>query len=107
MATFLLAMNQAVYDGLSDDLRAVLDEQTGVAFSAQAGAATKAADAGPRQAAVEMGNNIVTLTTEQAQEWQDAAQPVIDSWIAGADAAGLDGQALVDGARSAVDAASD
>ena len=106
VATFLLAMNQSVYDSLPDDLKTVIDENSGAAFSEQAGAATQAADKAPRQAAMDMGNNIITLTSEQAQEWKDSAHPVIDAWIAEADAAGLDGQALVDGARAAIESAS-
>ncbi len=107
VATFAPAMNRGAYDALPEDLRAAIDENSDAALSAQAGAATQAADAGPRAAAEERGNAIVTSTSERAQAWKAAAHPVIDDWIAEADAAGLDGQGLVDGARAAVADAAD
>lgn len=102
-AVFLLAMNQGVYDGLPDDLKAVIDENSGLEFSGNAGATTQAADAGPRQMAVDNGNNVIELTSEQAQAWKDAAQPTVDAWVEETTAAGLDGQGLLDAARAAIE----
>jgi TRAP-type C4-dicarboxylate transport system substrate-binding protein len=101
-AVFVLAMNKGIYESLPDDLRAVIDANSGLEFSGQAGAATEAADAGPRQIAVERGNTIVSLTPEQIDDWRRAAEPTIDGWVADATAAGLDGQGLLERARAAI-----
>jgi TRAP-type C4-dicarboxylate transport system substrate-binding protein len=93
-------MNKAVYEGLPEDLRAIIDANSGIEFSAKAGAASEAADAGPRQKAVDLGNNIIQLTPEQIAEWKAAAQPTIDAWLADMTAAGIDGQALLDEVRA-------
>jgi TRAP-type C4-dicarboxylate transport system substrate-binding protein len=97
---FVLAMNKAVYDGLPDDLKAIIDANSGVEFSAMAGRIGQEADAGARQMAVDLGNNIVTLTAEQSAEWEAAAQSTYAVWLEEMTAAGIDGQALLDEARA-------
>ncbi|WP_417709973.1 TRAP transporter substrate-binding protein [Roseibium aggregatum] len=92
--SFIFAMNKDKYDSLPDDLKAIIDANSGEEFSAFAGKQMQADDAGPRAAAVEMGNNIITLTDEQAAEWEAAAQGTIDEWYAEMDAKGIDGKAL-------------
>jgi hypothetical protein len=49
-----------------------------------------------------MGNNIITLTPEQTEEWRVAAQPVYDQWLADMQSKGIDGQALLDEARALI-----
>ena len=98
--TFVMAMNKDVYAGLPDDLRAVIDDNSGLAFSIFAGGTQAAADAPAREVAVEAGNEIFTVSEAEAVAWREAVQPVYDEWIAGIDAAGRDGQALIDRARA-------
>lgn len=92
--TFIFAMNKDKYNALPDDLKAVIDANSGLEFSAFAGKQMQADDAGPRSAAVDMGNNIITLTPEQAVEWKAAAQATIDEWTVEMDEKGLDGTGL-------------
>ena len=99
-AAFVLAMNRAAYDKLPDDLKAVIDANSGLEFSAMAGKASQAADDPARKMAVDLGNSIVTLTPEQVAEWKAAAQPTIDAWVAETAAAGFDGAALLEEARA-------
>lgn len=99
-AAFVLAMNRAAYDKLPDDLKAVIDANAGLEFSAMAGRVSQAADDPARKMAVDLGNNIVTLTPDQVAEWKAAAQPTIDAWVAETAAAGFDGAALLDEARA-------
>ncbi|PRY93314.1 TRAP-type C4-dicarboxylate transport system substrate-binding protein [Hasllibacter halocynthiae] len=96
---FLFVMNEDAYEALPEDLQAVIDENSGLEFSAFAGAQMAEDDGPARQAAVDAGNNIVTLTPEQVAEWQAAAQPVTDAWIEG----NADGRALVDEARALIE----
>ena len=92
--TFIFAMNKDRWDALPDDLKAIIDKNSGLEFSAFAGRQMQADDAGPRQAAVDRGNNIITLTPEQVAEWKDASASVIDAWVAEMDGKGLDGTGL-------------
>ncbi|MEM6760820.1 MAG: TRAP transporter substrate-binding protein [Pseudomonadota bacterium] len=98
--TFVLAMNKARYDGLPDDLKAVIDSQSGLEFSIFAGGTMAEADGPARQFAVDKGNNIVTVTGDNLAAWQAAAQPIYAEWVADMDSKGIDGQALIDEARS-------
>ncbi|MEL7098004.1 MAG: TRAP transporter substrate-binding protein [Pseudomonadota bacterium] len=96
--TFVLAMNKDAYAGMPADLQAILDANSGLEFSVFAGGTQQDYDLPAREAAVENGNTIVTVTDTAA--WQEAVSPIITDWIAERDAAGQDGQALVDQARS-------
>jgi TRAP-type C4-dicarboxylate transport system substrate-binding protein len=98
--TFVLAMNNDVYNGLPDDLKAVIDQNSGLEFSIFAGGTQADADAPARQVAVDLGNNIVTISEADAQEWRDAVAPIYDTWVADMATKGIDGQALIDEARA-------
>jgi len=100
--TFVLAMNKAKYDSLSDDLKKVIDENSGEEFSVFAGETMAASDAGSRDAAVAAGNNIITLSEEEAKKWETAAQPVYDDWIADMKSKNIDGEALISEARELI-----
>jgi TRAP-type C4-dicarboxylate transport system substrate-binding protein len=99
--TFVLAMNKAKYDSLPDDLKAILDENSGAEFSAFAGRTQQEYDAPGRKLAE--GNNIIELSAEESAKWQEAAQPVIDNWVAEMDGKGIEGQALLDEARGLIE----
>ena len=101
--TFVLAMNKDRYEGLPDDLKKVIDDNSGLEFSVFAGGQMQEDDGPARQAAVDRGNNIVTLSVEDAQEWRDVAAPIYDEWVADMGEKGIDGQALIDEARMLID----
>ncbi|MBS0125250.1 TRAP transporter substrate-binding protein [Thetidibacter halocola] len=98
--TFVLAMNKDKYDSLPDDLKAVIDSQSGLAFSIFAGGTQADADGPARQIAVNMGNTIVTVSEEQAKEWDALVNPIYETWVADMQGKGIDGQALIDEARA-------
>ncbi len=100
--TFVLAMNKEKYESLPDDLKKVIDDNSGLEFSVFAGGTQADADGPSRQLAVDMGNNIITLDAAQTQEWRDLAQPIYDEWIADMASKGKDGQALIDEARALI-----
>ena len=101
--TFVLAMNKDRYEGLPDDLKKVIDDNSGQAFSALAGATMQEYDAPGREMAEKRGNTIIELSPQQVEAWKSAAQPVIDNWVAEMTAKGIDGQALLDEARMLID----
>lgn len=96
--TFVLAMNKARYEGLPDDLRAVIDANSGHDFSVFAGRTQQEYDAPSRQIAVDAGNNIITIT--DTAPWVAATEGIYAEWIAEMQARGIDGQALIDEARA-------
>ncbi len=95
--TFVLAMNKAKYDALSDADKAVIDANSGMDFSIFAGGTQADADGPAREVAVEAGNNIITVN--DTTEWQALVNPIYASWIADLEGKGLDGQALIDRAK--------
>jgi TRAP-type C4-dicarboxylate transport system substrate-binding protein len=102
--TFVLAMNKDRYESLPDDLKAVIDQNSGLEFSIFAGGTQADADGPARQIAVDLGNNIVTVSEADAEEWRKVVEPVYARWIADMAGRGIDGQALIDEARSLMDA---
>lgn len=96
--TFVLAMNKDKYDSMSDELKAVIDANSGLEFSIFAGGTQSDMDGPAREVAVENGNNIVTVT--DTAPWQAAVQPIYESWVADMDSKGIDGQARIDEARA-------
>lgn len=101
--TFVLAMNKAKYDSLPDDLKKVLDDNSGQEFAAFAGRTQAGADGPSRQIAVDRGNNIITLDEAEVARWKEASQPVIDNWVAEMDGKGLDGKGLLEDARALIE----
>lgn len=98
--TFVLAMNKAKWNALPDDLKKIVDDNSGLEFSVFAADVMTVADGPARQIAADRGNNIVTLDEAQSAAWAAAAAPVYDAWLAEMSDKGIDGQALIDEAKS-------
>jgi len=98
--TFVLAMNKDKYASLPDDLKKVIDENSGLEFSIFAGDAQEGADVPSRQIAVDAGNTIITVSGDALNAWQDASKPLYAKWISEVEEKGLDGQALIDEAQA-------
>ena len=100
--TFVLAMNKDSYERLPDDLKKVIDDNAGAELSAWAGKTMQEYDAPGLDIAQSRGNNIIEISAEDAEAWKAAAQPVIDNWLKEMSDKGIDGQALLDEARSLI-----
>ncbi|MBY6116066.1 TRAP transporter substrate-binding protein [Mameliella alba] len=98
--TFVLAMNKDMYESMPEDLQKVIDDNSGLAFSIFAGGTQADADGPARQIAVDLGNNIITVTEEEAKEWDALVNPIYDTWVADMQGRGIDGQALIDQAKA-------
>lgn len=105
-ATFMFAMNKARYDALPDDLKKVIDDNSGVEAARLAGRAMDEVDKIGLAKAEGAGNTIVTLDAAETARWKEAAKPVVDNWIAEMDGKGMDGAALAQDARDMVAAES-
>ena len=102
---FMFAMNKQVYEGLSDELKAAIDANSGEETSAWFGKLMQEADAPSRELAVSLGNNIMTLSDAEVQEWKDASAGIEAEWIADMNGLGFDGKALVDQAKGLIEKA--
>ena len=102
-ATFIMTMNKDSYAALPDDLKAVIDANSGPDTSALFGAAMDAADIVGRQVATDAGNTITELDAEK-DRWIEVGEQVTADWIAEMDAKGLDGAALVQSAKEFITA---
>ncbi|MBV7396975.1 TRAP transporter substrate-binding protein [Mameliella sediminis] len=98
--TFVLAMNKDMYESMPEDLQKVIDDNSGLAFSIFAGGTQADADGPARQIAVDLGNNIITVTEDEAKEWDALVNPIYDTWVADMQGRGIDGQALIDQAKA-------
>jgi TRAP-type C4-dicarboxylate transport system substrate-binding protein len=101
-ATFVFAMNQASYDRLPDDLKMIIDANSGISAAALAGKAMDAGDVVGRGKAVDNGNNVIVLDAAETSRWKAAAAPVRAKWIAEMTDKGLDATGLVNDAQALI-----
>ena len=101
-ATFILTMNNDSYDRLPDDLKAVIDANSGPEVAALFGAVMDAADVKGRAIAEATDNTVTALDDVEKARWMAAAQPVVDEWLVEMEALGIDGQALIDSAKALI-----
>ncbi len=100
---FMFAMNRESYDDLPDDLKEVIDANSGYETSGWVGRVMDEGDAPAREVAVERENTIVQIEGEELERWQEAAQSVVDDWIAEMEERGIDGQQLIDDLTAMID----
>lgn len=101
-STFLFAMNKDKYNSLPDDLKKVIDDNSGLEFSAFAGKTMQNDDGPAREAAAARGNNIIDLTPAEIDAWRAAAQKVTDAWVKEMDEKGVDGTGLLKRAKELI-----
>jgi TRAP-type C4-dicarboxylate transport system substrate-binding protein len=99
---FIWGMNKAKYDSLPDDLKAVIDANSGLATSAAAGAAMDRGDDIAEALIAERGNSITVLGEDVVAGLREIGAAQTAAWIAEATAMGLDAQTMVDDARALV-----
>ncbi len=97
--TFALVMNRNSYESLPEDLRRIIDDNSGADVAARFGAAMDAGDVVGRQVALDLGNSIITLDEAETARWKQAARPTIERWIAETE----NGRMLYEAARALVE----
>lgn len=91
-----LVMNKRVYDGLSDDDKAIIDKFSGEAFAALAGAGWDSINANGLKVATEAGNSIVEASDELKAALNDLNAQFTADYIEAAKEFDLDGQEVID-----------
>lgn len=102
VATFILAMNRAKYDGLPDDLKKVIDDLSGQVAAAEAGKVWDDQAVTVSELVKKRGNVITTISEDEKARWKALTDPVVDNWIKSVKDRGIDGAKLLDAAKAAL-----
>jgi TRAP-type C4-dicarboxylate transport system substrate-binding protein len=98
---FVLAMNSAAYKSLSEDLRKVIDANSGLETAAWLGRVFRASADDARRQAVARGDAVNVLPADELKRWHKAAQAVVDDWMKDLGRLGLNGKPILEAAREA------
>jgi TRAP-type C4-dicarboxylate transport system substrate-binding protein len=101
-AVFLLVMNKDVFASLGEDLRRVLDAHSGALIAAEWGRHFDEFEEVGRDNFIAAGGTVTFVKNEDYEEWVQASQPAIDSWVTKVGRAGIDGTKLIASARELV-----
>jgi hypothetical protein len=81
VSTYVLAMNNASYDRLPRELKAVIDDNSGLATAGMAGAMWDQEAKTVADMVRERGDPITVLTADEVLPWRQATEPVIAAWL--------------------------
>ena len=95
---FIWAMNKNSYNKLPDDLKAIIDANSGIDASGWAGRAMDEGDDRSLEVAQGTGNPIHTLSDEATAEIKAIGDKLVSDWIAEMEGKGLPGQQMYDDA---------
>jgi TRAP-type C4-dicarboxylate transport system substrate-binding protein len=98
-AVFIFGMNQARYDSLPADLKAVIDKNSGAALSQQIGKVWDESQTAGRKTATDRGNTFYQIPSAELDNWIKASAPLYDEWVADMDKRGLPGKQMLQDAR--------
>ena len=101
-AVFLFAMNKDRYESLPDDLKAVIDANSGGALATEIGELWDGIEAPGKAAQEKSGGEVIKLDAATLESFDKLGEGVVARWVDDANKNGLDGQALVDAARASV-----
>lgn len=101
-AFFVLAMNKDRYESLSEDLKAVIDDNSGRETAAWIGRVMDEGDGPAKKIAEDRGNRIITLNAEETNRWKSASKALVDAWIAETTERGFDGAKLYEAAQGLI-----
>ena len=100
---FVVAMNKASYDGLSDELKKVIDDNSGAVASAWAGKSMDDGDKPGRALVEKRGNEINTLDVAEIEKWRKAGESVTANWISEMKGKGRDEEVMVKDAMTLIE----
>lgn len=78
---FVLLMNDATYKGLADDLKKVIQDNSGPEVAAAMIKAFDAHGQTARKAATERGDTIAAMSSEEVERLHSAARTAIEEWL--------------------------
>lgn len=102
VTTFVVAMNKASYNKLPADLKKVIDNNSGLEFSAMIARTQDEGDVVGRNLAVKAGNTITELNAAEVKRWRDTASQVEAEWVKEMQSKNIDGARLLAEAKALV-----
>jgi TRAP-type C4-dicarboxylate transport system substrate-binding protein len=96
--TMATLMNKAKYDSLPEDVKKVIDDNSGFVMSSWCGKRFDETEAPMKQEALASGLEAITLPEAELQKLHDLTIPLRESWIKSMADRGLDGKAVLEGA---------
>jgi TRAP-type C4-dicarboxylate transport system substrate-binding protein len=97
---FIWAMNKAKYESLPDDLKAVIDANSGPMAAAWSGQAHDKGDAEGEEVIRAAGHDMVVLSEDETQKLREKGEAVTEAWLPEMTETGLDGAGLVEDGRA-------
>lgn len=104
---FIWAMNKSVYEGLPDDLKAVIDANSGLEASAWAGRAMDEGDTLAQGVVGGTDNAVHVMAEEEVAKIRVLGDAQIQAWIEDMNGKGLAGEAMVTDIRALVESHSE
>jgi len=101
-STFAFLMNKERYESLPDDLKAIIDANSGANIAQEFGAVWDDVEKPGKDATIASGSEMIVLTPEQMAGFDERSEQVEQRWLADMEEQGIDGQALLDAAKAAV-----
>ena len=98
-SVFIFGMNQAKFDSLPADVKAVIERNSGAAYSQAIGKIWDGSQAAGRKAAQERGNTFYTIPASELDNWVKASDPLYTEWVADMDKKGLNGKQMLQDAK--------
>jgi len=102
-SVFLFAMNQERFDALPDDLKQIIEDNSGRDFAKEIGEVWQEAENFGKRQQFDSGSTILRLDADMTAEVEKRGQTIVDRWIEEVADKEIDGQAIVDAARAAVE----
>lgn len=101
-SVFLYAMNKERYENLPDDLKAVIDANSGAVIAEEIGKVWDEVEAPGKAAQEKSGGTVFGLDAAAKATFDALGETVVGRWVEEAKKAGVDSRALVEAARAAV-----
>lgn len=102
-AVFTIAMNKAKYASLPDDLKKVIDANSGADFSAMIGRVWDESAPAARQQAVAHGNQFNMISAAELANWRKVGDKLAADWVEEMKGKGYPAQEMLDSARGLID----
>ncbi|ADZ91838.1 C4-dicarboxylate ABC transporter substrate-binding protein [Marinomonas mediterranea] len=99
---FIFSMNKKAYNSLPDDLKKVIDQNSGVPLAGFIGDAFDAYEIGARKDAVDRGNTFSTIEGAEYDRWKETLAPVTEKWIEDMNDDGYDAERLLEKAKTLI-----
>jgi TRAP-type C4-dicarboxylate transport system substrate-binding protein len=101
-SVFAFVMNKERYESLPDDLKAIIDANSGAAIAGEFGAVWDDVEKPGKEATIASGSEMIVLDQEAMAGFDERSQEVEKRWLEDMEAQGIDGQELLDAAKAAV-----